>query len=55
MTEEEMKVVDKMSAYGGSFVKALSECFYRADKENFIKLKFTFSEYWKQYKKMANK
>ncbi len=55
MTEEEFKVVDAMHRHGGSFVKALAECFYRADMVNVIKLKEAFPEYWKQYEEMANK
>jgi len=53
MSEEEIIVVDAMKHYGGSFVKALSECFYRADRKNFLKLRTIFSEYWDQYEKMA--
>jgi len=49
MNREEFAVVDKMAKQGGGFVKALAECFYRADPGNFIKLKDTFSEYWEQY------
>ena len=47
------KVVDKMSVFGGSFVKALAECFTRADGFNFTKLKNAFPEYWDQYEKMV--
>lgn len=53
MTDQDIKVVDCMEKYGGSFVKALAECFRRADPMNFIKLKTTFAAYWKQYTKMA--
>lgn len=49
MTEEEFKVVENMEKYGGSFVKALAECFHRADHFNFKKLKDTFSNYWEEY------
>jgi len=55
MTDEEMTVVDTMKQYGGSFVKALAECFYHADPINFNKLKDAFSEYWSQYEKMADR
>lgn len=55
MTEQEIRVVVLMNYYGGSFVKALSECFARADRINFIKLKNTFSEYWDEYEKMSLK
>lgn len=53
MNEQEYKVVEMMETYGGSFVKALAVCFQRADRNNFIKLKFTFSDYWSQYEKMV--
>jgi len=49
MTDQEMDTVDNMQKMGGSFVKALAECFYRADPKNFIKLKECFSNYWKEY------
>lgn len=49
MNDEEIKVVENMERYGGSFVKALAVCFYRADHINKEKLKTAFSEYWRQY------
>lgn len=49
MTEEELKVVENMTKFGGSFVQALAECFHRADRFNFRKLKDTFSNYWDEY------
>jgi len=52
MTEHEVKVIIAMEQYGGSFVKALALCFYRADENNFKKLKDAFPEYWKQYEGM---
>jgi pyruvate/2-oxoacid:ferredoxin oxidoreductase beta subunit len=55
MNEEEIKIVEAMERYGGSFVKALSACFWRADRKNFIKLKATFPEYWEEYKGFINK
>jgi len=55
MTDQEIKVVDMMARYGGSFVKALAECFYRADHVNFGVLKSSFPAYWKQYEKMLDK
>lgn len=50
MTEEEMRIVDLMSKYGGSFVKGLAECFYHADRHNFERLKKAFPYYWNEYK-----
>lgn len=54
-TDQDLKIIEAMETYGGSFVKALAECFRRADHQNFIKLKTTFSEYWQQYTEMAKK
>ena len=43
-----------MEKYGGSFVKALAQCFFRADSNNLLKLKTAFSDYWNQYEKMKD-
>ena len=53
MTDKELKVVEAMRRFGGSFVQSLAECFSRADHYNFTKLRLTFSEYWNQYEAMA--
>lgn len=50
-----MNVVDAMAKYGGSFVKALAECFYRADRVNFTRLQEAFPNYWKEYEEMTKK
>jgi len=52
-SEEDYKIVEAMEKYGGSFVKALSQCFYSADYINYKKLKDAFPNYWEQYKKIA--
>ncbi len=52
--EEDFKVVEAMEKYGGGFVKSLAQCFFHADMNNFAKLKETFSEYWEQYRQMAD-
>lgn len=49
MTDQEFETVENMTKYGGSFVKALAECFRHADPNNFQILKSVFSEYWAQY------
>jgi hypothetical protein len=54
MTEEEMKVVETMQEFGGSFVKALASCFYRADPLNFQRLRKAFPEYWNEYREKAD-
>jgi hypothetical protein len=53
MNEEDFEVVEAMEKYGGSFVRALAQCFYRADDSNLIKLKRAFPEYWEEYKKFT--
>ncbi len=53
MTDQDIKVIDCMEKYGGSFVKALAECARRADAMNLIKIKTTWKAYWQQYTKMA--
>lgn len=50
--EKNLEVVERMASYGGSFVKALAECFSRADSFNFKRLKDTFFDYWEEYEKM---
>lgn len=49
MTDHDFEVVSAMEKYGGSFVKALAQCFHRADPLNFVKLVRAFPEYWKTY------
>lgn len=53
--DHDFEVVEAMEKYGGSFVKALAECFHRADANNVEKLKNAFPEYWEQYEEMAKK
>ena len=38
-----------MEAQGGSFVKALANCYYMADPANKAKLRETFAEYFDNY------
>ena len=42
-----------MEVYGGSFVKALRECFAHADFMNFARLEQAFPEIVKQYTEMG--
>ena len=50
---EDREVVDAMARFGGSFVKALAECFRRADATNFQILKASFPNYWSAYTQEA--
>ena len=53
MNEEDLKIVDAMETYGGSFVKALANAARHADHFNLGKIRQTFREYWDTYKEMA--
>lgn len=53
MNQEESRIVEAMHTWGGGFVKALSACFYAADRQNIEKLKKAFPEYWDEYDKMS--
>ena len=48
-TEEQMKVVEAMMRYGGSFVSSLGKAFVHADARNFEKLRAAFPHYWYEY------
>lgn len=55
MTDQELKTVQNMVRFGGSFVKALGQAFLHADATNFHKLKLAFPEYWEQYERFGRK
>jgi len=48
-TDIKYQIMDNMDQYGGSFVKALSQCIRHADNSNLFKLAVTFTDYFKQY------
>ena len=50
--DEAMDVAKSMEKYGGSFVKALAQCIYKADPFNLKKIRNTFSNYWVEYRDM---
>lgn len=45
--------VEAMEALGGSFIKALAECWRRADPCNKSILKYAFAAYWRDYERKA--
>lgn len=49
----DLRVLDAMEQYGGSFVKALAAVWRMADIENQQRLHATFYEYWNKYVEMA--
>ena len=48
-----LAVLDEMTNYGGSFVKALANCALYADPHNRFKLESVFSEYFLDYAELA--
>lgn len=53
MADQDLKVIEAMEKYGGSFVVALAQAARRADSTNLQKIKDTWPEYWQQYTEMA--
>ena len=53
MKDDEM--IEAMERYGGSFVKALAQCLWSADANNYQRLEQAFPEYFKEYRKMSKK
>jgi hypothetical protein len=53
MTVTDRDIVITMGRYGGSFAQALAEAFYRADADNFARLKAAFPEIWENYRELA--
>lgn len=53
MSAEDVKVIQAMIRFGGSFVKALGHAAFAADPENLQKIKDTWPEYWQRYTDMA--
>lgn len=51
MNEDDLKVVQAMESYGGSFVRALAKACYQADQYNLERIKKHFADYWDEYKK----
>jgi hypothetical protein len=44
-----------MQTWGGSFVKALSQCIVLADPDNLEKIKLAWPDYWAKYSARAEK
>jgi pyruvate/2-oxoacid:ferredoxin oxidoreductase beta subunit len=55
MAEEIESTIRAMERMGGSFVRALAECYRRADSTNKKKIETTWPEYFKEYKDLAKK
>lgn len=53
MNDQDLKIVQMMEKYGGSFVHALAQACYHADPDNLELIKKTWPLYWAQYAEMA--
>lgn len=53
MSESDMKVIQAMIRFGGSFVSNLGKAALSADANNLQRIKDAFPEYWEQYTEMA--
>ena len=49
MTTQDLRIIDAMSQYGGSFAKAIANAAKLADNDNYNKLKQAFPELWERY------
>lgn len=54
MKTEDLKVIEAMKKYGGSFASHLAQAASCADADNLAKIKATWPEYWKRYAEMAD-
>jgi hypothetical protein len=50
-----MAAIETMERLGGSFVRALAECWLRADPANRARLEAAFADYFNQYADLAAK
>ncbi len=51
--KKDLKMIEAMEKYGGSFVKALAVCMVYADPNNYNKLCTAFYQYVSEYRKMV--
>lgn len=51
--DEKLDTINAMVLYGGSFVRALSQAWLRADARNAAKIEMAFPEYIKEYQEIA--
>lgn len=49
MTTQDLRIIEAMSQYGGSFAKAIANAAKFADNDNYNKLKQAFPELWERY------
>lgn len=47
------EISDAMMAFGGSFVSALGALYRSADRNNQVRIKTAWPEYWEQYREVV--
>ena len=53
MTIQDLRIIEAMSKYGGSFAKAVANAAKFADDNNYNPLKRSFPELWERYEKLV--
>ncbi len=53
MTIQDLRIIEAMSKYGGSFAKAVANAAKFADDNNYNTLKRSFPELWERYEKLV--
>lgn len=51
--KNDWKITEAMIIFGGGFVSQLGKLFRLADRDNQLRLKLAFPEYWKSYTEIA--
>jgi hypothetical protein len=49
----DIKTLDAMEFYGGSFASAIAQAANRADHSNYARLKSAFPDLWEQHEEIA--
>ena len=53
MTIQDLRIIEALSKYGGSFAKAVANAAKFADDNNYNTLKRSFPELWERYEKVV--
>ena len=53
MITQDLRIIEAMSKYGGSFAKAVANAAKFADDNNYNTLKRSFPELWERYEKLV--
>ena len=53
LSDNDIRTIEAMTRFGGSFVRHLGEAAKFADSENLNRIKFAFPEYWRRYEQLG--